>query len=65
MGDTLIKIIFKYRIRHYLKKFNELSCFASNVVCTDELKIELFAEGLHPELNRDERIAKAQGVTLF
>ncbi|KAK6151819.1 hypothetical protein DH2020_014454 [Rehmannia glutinosa] len=39
----------------YIRKFEELSRFATHMVSTDALKVERFLEGLRPELYRDNK----------
>ena len=50
-------------IGEYIRKFEQLSRFATHMVSTEALKVERFLEGLRPELYRDVNMAGAQGVT--
>ena len=47
----------------YIRKFEQLSRFATHMISTDALKVERFLEGLRPELYRDVNMAGIQGVT--
>ena len=48
-------------VDQYIKRFEELSRYAPNLVCTDELKIEQFVEGLRPEIYRDVTVGQSEG----
>ena len=50
-------------VGEYIRKFEQLSRFATHMVNTDALKVERFLEGLRPELYRDVNMAGIQGVT--
>ena len=50
-------------VGEYIRKFEQLSRFATHMVNIDVLKVERFLEGLRPELYRDVNMAGIQGVT--
>ena len=47
----------------YIKKFKQLSRFATHMINTDVLKVERFLEGLRLELYRNVNMVGIQGVT--
>ncbi|XP_022866766.1 uncharacterized protein LOC111386539, partial [Olea europaea var. sylvestris] len=51
-------------VEEYIRKFEELSHFASHIVSTNEHKVERFIEGLRPDLYQDVKIVGTQGVTI-
>ncbi|CAI9769710.1 unnamed protein product [Fraxinus pennsylvanica] len=49
-------------VSEYIKKFEELSRFATHVTTTSEIKIDRFIGGLKPELARDVQMLGVQGL---
>lgn len=50
-------------VNEYIRKFEDLSCYAPQLVSSDALKVEQFLEGLKLEIYRDVTMARMVGVT--
>ncbi|XP_022861220.1 uncharacterized protein LOC111381651 [Olea europaea var. sylvestris] len=50
-------------VGEYIRKFEQLSTFATHMINTKALKVERFLEGLRPKLYRDVSMARIQDVS--
>lgn len=50
-------------VGEYIRKFEQLSRFATHMINIDTLKVKRFLEGLRPELYRNVSMTRIQGIS--